>query len=105
MFVKMFKYKQTIQNETAVPLMANNRPNIPLMLLNDMFNLSLVCLVSIAVGFSALAFSIAVPVYISSLEPASLNKSPNFELYHFTDYSFIASKLFVLLLFFMQEMW
>jgi hypothetical protein len=89
--VKIFKYKQTIQNETAVPLMANNRPNIPLMLLKDMFKLSLVNLVSIAVGFSALALSIAVPVYISTLEPASFNKSPNFELYHFTDHGFIAS--------------
>ena len=87
--VRIFRYKRSIKNVTLTLTNYQDTKTKLALMVKDTFKLSLVNLAMLAFGFLNLFVSVAIPAYLSTLEPASFNQSPIYQLYHFSNHGFM----------------
>ena len=87
--IRISKFKKYIKSITAVSFEVQDTKTTLALLLKDTFKVSLVNIAMVAILLFIVALNIALRAYVNTLEPATFNESPNYQLYLFTDHGFL----------------
>jgi hypothetical protein len=95
--IRRFKKKNYVQ---SISLNMSQQEHTLAQKLGTIFKMSLANFAIIGFALVLIAVSIAVPAYLSNLDPRLINQAPNYQLFHFSDHGLILVSMFSFTLFF-----